>query len=203
MLSIAIKDEHDKGLIITKGAVEEVLAKCTRLELPAQGTVSMTESRYDAVMQLANELNSQGLRLVAIATKLFPEIDEIYLESQGEIDFTLVGFCTFLDPPKKDAAEAIASLCDLGVDVKILTGDAPEVTFKVAQDISLVTPDQRFDDVVMSGKDLAGMTKEQVATALDRTIIFAKLSPHQKLEVVQALRASGKVTGFLGDGVNG
>ncbi|KAJ9099794.1 hypothetical protein QFC21_003792 [Naganishia friedmannii] len=202
MLSIAIHDDQHKGIIITKGAVEEVLNKCTRLELPDQGTVDVTESSYRAVLDTAKGLNSQGLRLIAIAVKLFPEISDIGLETQDEVDLTFVGFCTFLDPPKEDAADAIAALKERGVDVKILTGDAPEVTFKVARDIGLITGDECFDDVVLSGKVLAGMTKAELDTVLNRIVIFAKLSPYQKLKVVQALRASGKVTGFLGDGVN-
>jgi Mg2+-importing ATPase len=203
MLSIAINDKQHKGVIITKGAVEEVLNKCTHLELPDQGTVNATESGYKAVVDMAKQLNSQGLRLIAIAIKPFPQISDIGLETHDENDLTFVGFCTFLDAPKEDAADAIAALKEHGVDVKILTGDAPEVTFKVARDIGLITQEERFDDVVLSGKVLAGMTKAELATALDRIVIFAKLSPCQKLEVVQALRASGKVTGFLGDGVNG
>jgi Mg2+-importing ATPase len=108
----------------------------------------------------------------------------------------LVGFIAFLDPPKESAVRAIQALAAHGVAVKVLTGDNDVVTRKICHEVNLPV------DRVVLGSELAAMSEDQLATAVEQAQIFAKLSPTQKAVVIQALQKNRHVVGFLGDGIN-
>lgn len=229
--------DGSEGLLITKGAVEEVLDLCISaynhqpspsnaskplgLDISSSTTSILTADERRKILDTAQRLNEEGLRLVAVACREQLIKPFMTISCSDECELTFIGFIGLLDPLKPDAAQAIKDLAALNVQVRILTGDAPAVAAKVARDLGLIPSRQHSlttDDVeaspsskdeeglILTGVQLAALVDDQDAykDAVDRCIIFAKLSPYQKLEVVKALRAGngGRAVAFLGDGVN-
>jgi Mg2+-importing ATPase len=108
----------------------------------------------------------------------------------------LIGLLVFLDPPKADAAGALARLADLGIDVKVVTGDNAAVALKVCRDLGLQDP------TALTGRDIDGLDDDALAAAIGTTTVFARVSPEHKARIVRVRRLSGGGVAFLGDGVN-
>ncbi|MEV7560178.1 magnesium-translocating P-type ATPase [Streptomyces sp. NPDC089795] len=190
-------------IMITKGAVEEVLALCTHMRdrgqgvPPAEGrgTVELTEQLRRQVTRIAEDNSRQGLRVLAVATRTIAGPRETYTVAD-EDGLTLVGFLAFLDPPKADAARALQGLADQGIAVKVITGDNGLVAARLCADVGI--------DVgqVVLGPETDGLDDAALRAAAARTTVFAKVNPVQKARIVRALQADGHTVGFLGDGIN-
>jgi Mg2+-importing ATPase len=190
-----VVDEGLGRLVITKGAVEEVLAACTT-ELRDRATQPLTPGRRSDLEELVAEQNGAGMRVLAVAIR--PTADEPGREFTiaDEADMTLVGFLSFLDPPKASAAEAISSLRRHGIAVKVITGDNPLVAASVCHDVGLVV------DEIVTGSQIDALSDPQLTELAERTILFAKVNPTQKARIVEALRSGGRTVGYMGDGIN-
>ena len=193
-MSVVLRTPEGGLLLITKGAVEEVLAACTSYRIGDETGKLDPRHLEDAQHEMA-KLNSEGFRVLAIACKELDAPLPVYDEN-AETGLTLLGYAAFLDPPKDSAREAIAQLRASGVVVKILTGDNDLVTRAVCKQVGVDA-----DDILL-GSDIAAMTPEQLGAAVEANSIFAKLAPDQKSAVIEALRSRGHVVGFLGDGIN-
>jgi Mg2+-importing ATPase len=195
-MSVVIKDTDGRKTLITKGAIEEVLDVCTHVEV--KGEVLGRLPEFDAKRKkMIDDLNGQGFRVIALAYKSMPaDNTQAVFGIPDEADLTLKGFLAFLDPPKKTASQAIASLKAAHVDVKILTGDNDLVTQTVCNDMGLSVGD------ILLGPAIEKMSDEELAEATEGTTIFAKLSPDHKERIIKALRWKGHVVGFMGDGIN-
>ncbi len=192
MVSVLVRDPVGQRVLVTKGAPETVLERCR--DVPA-GARAALEAEFAA-----------GNRVVAVATRPAPDLDGSApsdqltpghrLTSDDERDLRLAGLLVFLDPPKHDAAAALQRLADLGIAVKVVTGDNPVVAVKVCHDLGLA------DGGALTGKDLDSMDDSQLAAAIGTTTVFARVSPEHKARIVRAQRRSGGGVAFLGDGVN-
>jgi P-type Mg2+ transporter len=180
LVTVLIRDRAGVQTIVTKGAPEAVLERCTNA--PATATAA-----------LAAEFTA-GNRVVAVATR--PGGDVTGLTPADESDLRLVGLLVFLDPPKPDAAAALARLAGLGITVKIVTGDNPAVAAKVCHDLGLPAAK------VLTGTDLDTLDDTQLAAAIPTTTVFARVSPEHKARIVRLQRLTGADVAFLGDGVN-
>ncbi|WP_435874573.1 magnesium-translocating P-type ATPase [Nocardia vinacea] len=167
-------------LIITKGAPEAVLDRCT--DLP-----------HTAKTVLDNEFRA-GHRIIAVATR--PASGRHTLAPDDEHDLRLHGFLVFLDPPKATARDALRRLADLGMAVKVITGDNPDVAGHVCAELGLP------DGGVLTGPEIDRLDDPQLRELLSTTTIFARVDPEQKARIVRAQRSSGVDVAFLGDGVN-
>jgi Mg2+-importing ATPase len=145
--------------------------------------------------RMAEDLNSDGFRAVAVAYKELPQQQSQYAVAD-ESDLILLGFIAFLDPPRDTAAEALSELKTSGVAVKILTGDNAIVARKICREVGLDV------DPVVLGTELSTMSPDQMAETAERASVFAKVSPAQKAAIVEALHRKGHVVGFMGDGIN-
>ncbi|HEO1830319.1 TPA: magnesium-translocating P-type ATPase [Acinetobacter baumannii] len=193
-MSVVVKTPQQKARMITKGAVEEMLKVCRYVKL--NGKVEpLTKQREVAIEALTQRYNRDGLRVVAVAYREFKNYQENY-SVVDESDLILIGYITFLDPPKESAKEAVQSLHAHGVTVKVLTGDNEFVTQKVCREIGL-----NYDQVLLGGV-IETLTDQQLKRAVEQYHIFAKLSPVHKERIVEQLKANGHVVGFLGDGIN-
>jgi Mg2+-importing ATPase len=180
--------------MITKGAVEEMLAICCFVEYDGR-VEPMTEDLKAYILQKVEDLSEDGLRVIAVAQKHSPP-GAGALSVADETGMTLIGYIAFLDPPKESAAAAIKALNDYGVAVKILTGDNDNVTRCVCRQVGL--PVER----ILLGSDLDSMDDAALAQAAEAVSVFAKLSPQQKARVITALRGKGHSVGYMGDGIN-
>jgi P-type Mg2+ transporter len=193
-MSVVVDHEGKHHQLICKGAVEEVLAVCRWARDEDRVVELEAERRMDA-MELVAELNADGFRTVGVAYRDFDRGHGPYAVAD-EVDMVLAGFIGFLDPPKETAAPALKALAQQGVRVKILTGDNDLVSRKVCRDVGL-----HIEHIVL-GSEIAGLDDAQLGEIADQGIVFAKLTPDDKVRIVRALRARGHTVGFMGDGIN-
>jgi Mg2+-importing ATPase len=195
-MSVVVEDETGLNTLICKGAVEEVLGLCTRVEV--EGEVIEVLPEHDAKRrQLADDLNGQGFRVIALAYKQMPgATDEPVYAIKDESDLILLGFLAFLDPPKDTATEALKRLHGLNVDVKILTGDNEIITAYICKEVGMPV------EHLLLGSQVESMSETELAEAASATSVFARLAPAHKEHIIRALQSKGHVLGFMGDGIN-
>ena len=193
-LSTLVTDSEGKHLLVTKGAVEEMLSICSQALYRGQ-LEPMTDALRGEVLHLMEELNDDGMRVIALAVKENPPTAGL-LSAADERDMTLIGSLAFLDPPKETSQAALKALHEHGVETKILTGDNERVTQSVCRMVGLEVKG------VLLGQDVDAMDDGQLTSAAAHTTIFAKLSPMQKARIVTLLRQAGHTVGFMGDGIN-
>ena len=155
----------------------------------------LSEALKAELVRTVDDLNEDGMRVIAIAQKTNPSPVGAF-GVKDETDMVLIGYLAFLDPPKESTAEAIQALLEHSVTTKILTGDNDKVTRTICKQVGL-----RVDNLLL-GADIAKMTDKQLPKAVEKTNVFAKLSPDQKARIVTALRTNGHTVGFMGDGIN-
>lgn len=193
-MSVCVETEKREELLITKGAVEEILAVCTQVEIDRRPQPLDEEARA-AARRLVSELSSEGFRVIAIAFRRFPLGRGRYTQAD-EASMTLAGFMAFLDPPKDSAAPALRALAEHGVRVKVVTGDHEAVTLRICREVGLEV------EGVLLGPQIDRMSDGELAAAAARANVFARVSPEAKARIVRALQSGGNVVGFLGDGIN-
>ena len=193
-LSVVMDTGNGAHLMICKGAVEEIFSVCDRYVLGDTGG-PLDASHFEDAKREMEKLNNEGFRVVAVAFKEIATPRSAYSISD-ETGLTLLGYIAFLDPPKESAAEAIVTLHQSGVAVKILTGDNPIITRTVCRQVGLSV------DRVLLGSEIEAMDDQTLAAAAEGVTVFAKLAPAQKARVIDALHKSGHVVGFMGDGIN-
>ncbi len=194
MSVVVSNNKARQHILICKGAVEEILHACNKGELGGK-SFEMTPEHHADALHLAQELNEDGFRVIAVAHKDMPPEQASY-GVKDENDMTLIGFVAFLDPPKESAAPALAALAGHGIKVKILTGDNNIVARRICKEVNLEI------DGVLTGNELENMSDEELDWRVEHTTLFAKVSPAQKARVIAALHRGGHVVGFLGDGIN-
>ncbi|ACV51622.1 magnesium-translocating P-type ATPase [Lancefieldella parvula DSM 20469] len=194
-MSVVVRNtKTNKTQMITKGAVEEVLNACSFVDLDSE-IKPLTPAQRKSVMDRVYQLNQEGMRVVGVAQKSDPRgVGEFGVDD--ERDMVLIGYLAFLDPPKESAREAIAKLNQRGVQVKVLTGDNEGVAAAVCKKVGIHV------DELLLGSDVENLNDEQLKERVEKTQLFAKLSPMQKARVVSALRSNNHVVGFMGDGIN-
>ena len=195
-MSVVVEDETGLSTLICKGAVEEVMSLCSRVEVDGKVIAMLPE--YDARgRQITRDLNGQGFRVIALGYKeMRGASNEPVYSVKDESDLILLGFLSFLDPPKDTAAEALMRLHSLKVDVKILTGDNEIVTAYICKEVGM--PVER----ILLGSQIEVMSETELAEAASVSSVFAKLAPAHKEHIIRALQSQGHVVGFMGDGIN-
>ena len=193
-MSVIVKDDEDVISMVTKGALEEMLAISSHVEYKKRITVLTEEIRQEILAEVA-QLNEQGLRVLGVSYKSNLEEDYDY-EVKDESNMILTGYLAFLDPPKSSAAPAIETLAEYGVATKILTGDNDKVTQAVCEKVGLDV------DNILLGLEVDALSDEELSQAVEHTTVFAKLSPDQKARIILQLKANGHKVGYMGDGIN-
>ncbi|WP_297664695.1 magnesium-translocating P-type ATPase, partial [uncultured Streptococcus sp.] len=193
-MSVIVKDDEDVISMVTKGALEEMLAISSYVEYKNRITELTNEIRQEILAEVA-QLNEQGLRVLGVSYKSDLEEDYDY-EVKDESDMILTGYLAFLDPPKSSAAPAIETLAEYGVATKILTGDNEKVTQAVCEKVGLDVEN------ILLGVEVDALSNEELSQAVENTTVFAKLSPDQKARIILQLKANGHKVGYMGDGIN-
>ena len=170
-MSVVVEDETGLNTLICKGAVDEVLSQCTRVEV--KGEVIEVLPEHDAKRrQLADDLNGQGFRVIALAYKQMPGAsDEPVYSVKDESDLILLGFLAFLDPPKDTATEALKRLHSLSVDVKVLTGDNEIVTAYICKEVGMPV------EHLLLGSQIETMSETELAEAAERDEHLCQAGP--------------------------
>ncbi|KKC02413.1 magnesium-translocating P-type ATPase [Mycobacterium nebraskense] len=176
----ALVDDDGDRMLVVKGAPEQVLAQCRAVAPVAEETLAA--------------LFAAGRRVVAVAAKPAPALTT--LTRADECELSLAGFLVFADEPKSAARQSLSQLADLGIELKIATGDNPRVAEKVCGELGLASKG------TITGAELDLLDDDAFTDIAQNHTIFARISPEQKARLITALRRRGRSVGFLGDGVN-
>ena len=183
-----------KPMLITKGALDNILAICTHLRLGGM-VIPLDREHHQAIDARFAQWSEQGYRVLGIAVRDVPR-QAAYTVDSDECDMIFAGFLLFFDPPKPDAKETLAELAQLGVQVKIITGDNRLVARHVAETIGLPV------DRILPANEMEELHDEALWHVAERTTIFAEVDPNQKERIILALQKMGHVVGYMGDGIN-
>ena len=193
-MSVVVAEHEEQHLLICKGAVEEILNVCSRVQHGDRVEPLLPET-LARIRAVTAALNEEGLRVVAVAAKEVATSNNSFAV-KDEQELTLIGYIAFLDPPKESTAPALKALKAHGITVKVLTGDNELVTVKICREVGLSI------EGILLGADIEEMPESELVKKVEQCNIFAKLSPSHKERIVQALRSNGHVVGFMGDGIN-
>jgi cation-transporting ATPase F len=193
--------ERDSGSILyVKGAVERVLDHCSDA-IGREGDGRPLDR--ETVLSKAEEMARDGLRVLAFARRQLPP-DHRKVSTDDPVGLTFLGLQGMIDPPRAEAVRAVEACRSAGIAVKMITGDHALTAAAIAEQLGLIDRDRTKGAGVaaMTGRELAGLTDTGLIEAAERTPVFARVAPEQKLRLVEALQARGHVVAMTGDGVN-
>ncbi len=173
-----------------KGAPEMVLDCCARL-LVEGGEVPLTQADRERILDLANEMAAQGLRVLAVAEKKGVRVED------AEHDMTFLGLVGMIDPPRPEAKQAIQVCREAGIRVIMITGDHPATARAVAQELDLLRTGR-----VITGSQLDAISDEEFERQVEEIEVYARVSPIHKYRIVTALQKKGHIVAMTGDGIN-
>lgn len=188
-------------LIYLKGAVEAVLARCDSI-LGQNG--DMVELNGDAVLKQVEKMATQGLRVLAFATKELPDGTKTIRHENVATGLVFLGLMGMIDPPRAEAVTAVRTCQAAGIRIKMITGDHALTAAAIAGQIGLdgLPKQDALSVAVLTGRDLASLSDTELIDAAENTAVFARVTPEQKLRLVEALQSRGHVVAMTGDGVN-
>jgi Mg2+-importing ATPase len=192
--SSVLVEQGDRHILIVKGAPEAILALSTKIDLGTLPQPLDSETR-ETLGRQHEDRAANGERLLGIAWKEIPA-DATGLSPLDEADLVFAGYCAFLDPPKATAAAAVKRIHDLGIKVKVISGDAAAVVRHLAGSIGMTA------NTVLTGEEITRLTDTALNVRLRHVDLFARVSPDQKTRIIHALSHGGHTVGYLGDGIN-
>lgn len=191
---VAVREEDPaRHWIVTKGAYDQVLEVCSSFGRDGVET-PLDEAQRGRLKDYYRRMGTEGFRVIALATK---QVDAAnHYARSVETAMCLAGFLLFLDPPKADAGKTIRDLAELGIRIKVISGDNRYVTAHLAAAIGL------DPQSLLTGEDIARLNNEALWQRAERTDLFVEVDPQQKERIVRALQRSGHAVGYIGDGIN-
>lgn len=182
---------EEKRYLIVEGAPEEVIKISSTY---GKNSAKITDEQRNIIQNTYDKLSKDGFRVLAVASK---EIEpEKHYEKEDEKDLSFYGFLAFLDPAKTSVSETLKRMRSMGISTKIITGDNAYVTKKIANDIGLKI------EGILSGDELDKLSRLEFTAIVEKTNIFARVNPEQKMQIIQVLQANGHIVGYMGDGIN-
>ena len=182
--------------VYTKGAVDEMLPLCTKCRTK-DGVREMTEADREQILKVCNGMSAEALRVLGFAVRSVSEVPEDE-SCDLESDLTFVGVVGMIDPPRKEVIQAVETCHTAGIRVVMITGDHKVTAMAIAKQLHIF----RDGNTVISGQELDEMTDEQLDEAVKTCVVFARVSPSDKLRIIQSLKRTGEVAAMTGDGVN-
>ncbi|UCC75719.1 MAG: magnesium-translocating P-type ATPase [Anaerolineales bacterium] len=194
-LSVVVRegDEEAAPLMITKGALSQVLGACAQFHA-GERTLLLDDSTQLQIEERFAQWSGQGFRVLGVAIKEL--VAQPAYTRDDEHDLTFIGFLLFFDPPKPDAQETMGKLAELGVELKIITGDNRLVALHLAERIGLPV------DGAITGRELHDLRDEALWQVAERNSLFVETDPNDKERIILALQKMGHVVGYMGDGIN-
>lgn len=180
----------------TKGAVEEMLPFCTHI-LTAQGVREITETDRKQILSLCLKMSGKALRVLGFAKRIMDHVPVDESENVEE-NLTFVGMTGMIDPPRKEVIQAVETCHAAGIRVIMITGDHKVTALEIAKQLHIF----REGNSVITGPELNEMTEEQLKEAVKTAAVFARVSPSDKLRIIEALQSNHEVAAMTGDGVN-
>ena len=182
----------DSITMYTKGAPDELLRRCTRIE--EKGVVNpLTDAKREEILSVNQDMAQSALRVIGVAYRTMNEADP---SPESENDLIFVGLVGMIDPPREEAKAAIDVCKTAGIQVKMITGDHKITASAIGAQLGIET------DRTVEGREINEMTDEQLRECVKTTNVFARVSPEHKVRLVDAVRANGNIAAMTGDGVN-
>ncbi len=198
MSTIEIDHEHeDDVVVITKGAPDVLLGRCTRVRV-GMDLVDLDDARRARILADVDTLSDAALRTLAVAYRPLASGEDTQATESLERDLVFVGTVGIIDPPREEAAVAIREARRAGIRVIMITGDHPRTAARIAVDLGIVEAGAS----ALTGSELDALDDSGFAEAVRKTSVYARVSPAHKLRIVDALQADGNVVAMTGDGVN-
>lgn len=179
--------------LMVKGAPEVVLPRCAKIRTE-DGAVALTAEVRERAERAIHELAERGLRVLVVARRDFSDRPEDVEDAVGEL--TLLGFVGLADTPRPQTVPLVQALQDNGISVRMITGDHPVTAVAVAEQLGIEVGE------VATGADLDELDEGEQNALIERSTVFARVNPEQKVRIVAALRRNGHVVGMTGDGAN-
>lgn len=190
-LSILFRNQQTQ-LIITKGALQNILDICSNVETAPGQIVDISKTRQQ-LQQQTEKLGDQGFRVLGVA---YRGSDLTSLSKADEENMTFLGYLALFDPPKLGIADTLKELQQLGITPKMVTGDGRAVAISIIEQIGLPATS------VLTGSELRQLSDEALMHRVQKTNVFAEIEPNQKERIIIALKKAGNVVGYMGDGIN-
>jgi len=193
--------EGDGQHAFVKGAPSETVGRCTHLRVNGD-VLPMTDERREQIVAQNDAMSRQALRVLAICERSLPNDITDYTPDTVETDLTFLGLVGMIDPPRPEVSAAVDEALGAGIRIIMVTGDYGLTAEAIARRIGIVRGDRHVR--VITGVDLEAMTEDDLKDELqkDQDVIFARVAPEHKMEVVSALKALGLIVAVTGDGVN-
>lgn len=196
LLSVIVKTDSDfskQNMMITKGAFESIVTICDSYET-ADGSIGNIHEIKTQLFDSFAEFSSQGYRVLGLSYKVLNDDTDVQKEKAEGMMFK--GFLLFIDPLKEDVNDVIVQMKDLGVSLKMITGDNQEIAKNIGSQIGL-NPKK-----IMLGDELSSCSISQLNKKVSDIDIFAEISPNQKEKIIRAYKEAGEIVGYMGDGIN-
>lgn len=184
--------ENQERLLIVKGSVDEVFARCQYVEYHGE-IVKIDHHDDSGIHAITDEMSEEGMKILAVAYK---KCDHSSLTLKDEDQLILLGYLVFFDSPKTSAQNALNKLKKLNIQNKVLTGDQLDTTLSICKRLKMDTSHY------ITGHELSKIDDNALPFVIEETNIFAQLTPQQKAKIIQMLKFNGHIVGFLGDGMN-
>ncbi|MCE5343078.1 MAG: cation-translocating P-type ATPase [Eubacteriales bacterium] len=196
MMSTIHRD--DQGYIqFTKGAPDEILARCTRI-LSAEGEIPMTEAHREAVMRQNKSMADRALRVLAAGSRRYESLPDTFEPETLESGLTFIGLTGMIDPIRPEVPGALKKCRTAGIRVVMITGDHIDTAIAIARELTILADSSQ----ATLGQTVGAMTDEELYEAVERYSVYARVQPEHKVRIVNAWKRRGKIVAMTGDGVN-
>lgn len=196
MMSVVVQDENKRRYLITKGAPDVLLDRCSYI-MNEKGSHPLKDKDKENVEVAIDYMANKALRTIAIGVKPLNKdtaLDEAVLEK----DLSFIGLYGLMDPPRKEVKAAIEECKEAGIKTVMITGDHAKTAEAIARELNILP----VDGIVLEGRQLNQMSLEELEDIIEDVYVFARVTPEHKLKIVQAFQANGHIVAMTGDGVN-
>ncbi|UOF89191.1 calcium-translocating P-type ATPase, SERCA-type [Fodinisporobacter ferrooxydans] len=197
MMTVIVRDASGRHTLLTKGAPDVLLERCTHILLDGK-SVPLTKALRQQILEVNHALGSEALRNIGVAYREIRSLDSIKRMADPEVQLTFVGLLGMIDPPRAEVFEAIHLCKNAGIRTVMITGDHQVTAEAIARQLGIMTA----GGLTVTGAELNNMTDKQLAKKAESICVFARVSPEHKLRIVKALQENGQVVAMTGDGVN-
>jgi P-type Ca2+ transporter type 2C len=198
MMSVLVHhDERDEDRVYTKGAPDVLLERCTA-ERRGDDVVTLDDRARARFLAAVEELSGEGYRTLGVAYRTVDDDDPGRPHDDVEHDLVLAGVVGIIDPPREEARAAVAAARRAGVRTIMITGDHPVTAQRIATDLGIIAPGER----AAAGLELERLDEDALVDLVRDVSVYARVAPHHKLRIVDALQRDGHVVAMTGDGVN-
>jgi len=181
--------------VFTKGATDEMLPLCTHI-MTDNGVRKITSQDKKQIAHLSHQMQADALRVLGFATKIVDNLPEANADLENNLTF--IGIVGMIDPPRKEVAASVKTCREAGIRTIMITGDHKVTALAIAKKLNIYQP----GDLAISGTELDQMSDAELDQAVEKATVFARVSPADKLRIIQSLKRNGEVTAMTGDGVN-